>query len=199
MALYFRCFTPLVVATCLVATGSIFQACQTAEDLDELRSKAEQGNVVAQFNLGVAYANGQGVPQNDMEAVRWYRKAVEFHHAGAQNNLGLMYKNGDGVPQSDTEAVRWWRLAADQGNPEALFSLALMYRNGEGVVQSDVRAYAWGNVAASRSDGQAKENAAKFRDAAAAGLTPEQRAEGQRMALEWDAAHPLRRVSRVTR
>jgi TPR repeat protein len=43
-----------------------------------------QGFAVAQFNLGVMYSDGQGVPQNDAEAVRWYRLAAEQGHAGAQ-------------------------------------------------------------------------------------------------------------------
>ncbi|MGV8429172.1 hypothetical protein ACV33J_32845, partial [Pseudomonas aeruginosa] len=32
---------------------------------------AEQGNANVQFNLGVMYAEGQGVKQDDFEAVKW--------------------------------------------------------------------------------------------------------------------------------
>ena len=46
------------------------------------------------------YDNGRGVPQDDTEAVKWYRKAAEQGHAEAQNNLGVMYLNGRGVPQT---------------------------------------------------------------------------------------------------
>ena len=70
---------------------------------------AEQGNAVAQFNLGVMYANGQGVPKDDAEAARWYRLAAEQGHDGAQVNLGIMYDNGEGVPKDPAEAVRWYR------------------------------------------------------------------------------------------
>ncbi len=45
----------------------------------------------AQYNLGVSYAKGQGVPKDDQQAVFWYRKAAEQEDAGAQHNLGLMY------------------------------------------------------------------------------------------------------------
>jgi TPR repeat protein len=38
-----------------------------------LRPLAEQGDVVAQFNLGTMYANGHGVSQNYAEAAKWYR------------------------------------------------------------------------------------------------------------------------------
>ena len=74
-----------------------------------------QGSV----NLGVMYDNGDGVPENDAEAVKWYRKAADQGHASAQYNLGVMYSNGEGVPENDAEAVKWYRKAADQGNAMA--------------------------------------------------------------------------------
>ena len=69
------------------------------------------------------YANGEGVPQDDQEAVRWYRLAADQGLAQAQYNLGVMYANGEGVPQDDQEAVRWYRLAADQGLAQAQLNL----------------------------------------------------------------------------
>ena len=53
------------------------------------------------------YDRGEGVPQNDAEAVRWYRMAAEQGVALAQYSLGVMYANGRGVPQDDIEAARW--------------------------------------------------------------------------------------------
>jgi len=38
---------------------------------------AEQGLPLAQYNLGVMYYNGQGVPKDYAEAAKWYRKAAE--------------------------------------------------------------------------------------------------------------------------
>ena len=51
------------------------------------RRGAEQGDADAQFNLGVMYAEGEGVARDDAEARRWYRKAAEQGHADAQHNL----------------------------------------------------------------------------------------------------------------
>ena len=51
------------------------------------------------------YAFGDGVPENDAEAVKWYRKAADQGDASGQYNLALMYDNGDGVPEDDAEAV----------------------------------------------------------------------------------------------
>ena len=40
------------------------------------------------------YDEGQGVPQDFKEAVRWYTESAEQGHAGAQNNFGVLYVNG---------------------------------------------------------------------------------------------------------
>lgn len=77
---------------------------------------AEQGLSDAQFNLGVHYANGRGVPRDYAKANYWYAKAAEQGYADAQNNLGFDYYNGHGVPQDTMRAIYWWRKAAAQGS-----------------------------------------------------------------------------------
>ena len=69
-------------------------------EFDEAKFLAEQGDAEAQLNLGIRYANGEGVPEDDAEAVKLYRLAAKQGDAEAQNNLGIMYANGDGVPQN---------------------------------------------------------------------------------------------------
>ena len=80
------------------------------------RQAAEQGEAEAQYNLGLMYANGRGVPENDAEVVKWFRIAAEQGFAPAQNDLGLMYANGTGGPQDDVLAYAWLNLAVEQGN-----------------------------------------------------------------------------------
>ena len=89
------------------------------ETRENIRARAEQGDASAQVNLGVMYADGEGVPQDYSEAVRWYRLAAEQGDADAQFNLGIMYANGEGVPQDYSEAMRWFQLAAEQGDASA--------------------------------------------------------------------------------
>ena len=127
----------------LMLVGFILPACSLELSLDELKQKAEQGDADAQYNLGLMYYNGEGVPQDDTEAVRWWRAAAEQGFANAQSNLGVMYENGEGVPEDDEEAVRWFRAAAEQGLAEAQFNVGLMYANGRGVTQDDEEAYKW--------------------------------------------------------
>ncbi|MEK9941784.1 MAG: tetratricopeptide repeat protein [Gammaproteobacteria bacterium] len=90
-----------------------------ATALREWRPLAEQGNATAQFNLGVMYRQGQGVPQDDKEAVNWYRKSAEQGYAWAQSNLGVMYGEGRGVPQDNVYAHMWFNIAASNGHDNA--------------------------------------------------------------------------------
>ena len=59
------------------------------------------------------------MPEDDAEAVRWYRLAAEQGNARAQFNFGLMYANGEGVPEDDVTAYAWLNVAAAQGNAKA--------------------------------------------------------------------------------
>ena len=87
------------------------------------RQAAEQGDSEAQFNLGLCYENGEGVPKDLAEAVKWYRKAAEQNDADAQFNLGACYANGEGVSKNMAEAVKWYRKAAEQGDADAKAAL----------------------------------------------------------------------------
>ena len=106
-------------------------------------SSADQGSAAAQLGLGFMYNNGQGVQQDDTEAVAWYRKAATQGDALAQYNLGVMYAQGTGVPQNYTNAAEWYRKAAEQGHTTAQYNLGVMYDNGQGVPQDDTESVTW--------------------------------------------------------
>jgi len=71
---------------------------------------AAQGNAQAQYNLGDKYKNGEGVPEDNAAAVRWYRLAAAQGNVRAQGSLGLMYATGAGVPQNYQRAYMWFSL-----------------------------------------------------------------------------------------
>ena len=100
-----------------------------AAALREFRPLAEQGNAKAQYNLGLMYYNGEGVPQDYAEAVKWYRKAAEQGYAKAQYNLGLMYVGELGVPQDYVQTHMWLDLAASIFSPGEDRDLAVKYRD----------------------------------------------------------------------
>ena len=104
---------------------------------------AEELLAEAQVGLGVRYQTGHGVPEDDVEAVRWFRLAAEQGLARGQTALGMMYANGEGVPEDDAEAVRWFRLAAEQGLAHGQYNLGVMYADGVGVPEDDVEAAHW--------------------------------------------------------
>ena len=151
-----------------------------ATALREWKPLAEQGDARAQYNLGMVYNKGDGVPQDYKTAVKWWKLAAEQGDASAQSNLGYMYERGQGVPQDSKTAVKWYRLAAKQGDAVAQFNLGLMYRRGRGVLQDYVRAHMWYNIAASSGD----EVATKSRDIVAKRLTPADISAAQRLARE---------------
>jgi uncharacterized protein len=87
-----------------------------ATALREWKPLAKQGDAAAQYNLGLLYANGWGVPQDDKTAAKWYKLAAEQGDADAQGNLGAMYALGTGVPEDYVYAHMWTNLAASNGN-----------------------------------------------------------------------------------
>jgi uncharacterized protein len=152
-----------------------------AEAVQAWKPLADEGDAAAQFNVGVLYATGRGVPQDYGEATKWYRMAADQGHASAQFNLGLMYATGRGVARDDAEAAQRYRKAADQGHADAQYNLGVMHFHGRGVLQDYVLAHMWFNLAASRGHGEA----VKGRDLVASRMTPGQIAEAQRRAREW--------------
>ena len=60
------------------------------------------------------------MPEDDAEAVKWFRLAADQGFAMAQNNLGQMYLDGQGVPQDLTEAYVWYSVAAAGGYADAV-------------------------------------------------------------------------------
>ena len=88
-------------------------------DLEQTRARAEQGDALAQYDLGTMYATGFGVPEDDAEAARWHLLAAEQGDAFAQTGLGFLYALGEGVPQDFVLAYMWLNLAAAQGNEAA--------------------------------------------------------------------------------
>ena len=111
------------------------------------RPLAQAGDREAQYRLGVMYAEGKGVAQNDAEAALWFERAAEQGEAMAQYNLGASYAEGAGVRQDMTAAAKWFRRAADQGIPLAQLNLGLMHAAGNGVPQDNVEALKWIDLA----------------------------------------------------
>lgn len=129
-----------------------------ATEFLKFKPLADQGDTIAQLILGIMYKDGKGVPQNFMEAARWYRLAADQGDATAQYNLGLLYHEGRGVPQDLSEAAKWYQKAADQGLVDALVLLASMYMIGLGVPSNQREAMYLLTKAAEQGDATAQCN-----------------------------------------
>ena len=135
-----------------------------ATAMGKLRPLAEAGHADAQNTLAVMYDQGQGVPEDHAEAVRWFHKAAEQGHAEAMINLGVMYHQ-----QTDLQVILSF-----------LFSFLGIGR------WRLVKAHMWLDIAASSLPlGQRRYEVAKTRDDMAKDMTPGQIAEAKRLAREW--------------
>ncbi len=92
--------------------------------------KAVEKAAVAVTQFDLESGNYYAKVGDNVEAVKWYRKAAEQGNATAQNNLGVCYENGDGVAKDMKEAVKWYQKAAEQGNADAQLNLEPFYRSG---------------------------------------------------------------------
>ncbi|MDD3443932.1 MAG: trypsin-like peptidase domain-containing protein [Zavarzinia sp.] len=119
---------------------------------------AEDGDSDAQFGVGVILDNGQGVPENDAEAAKWYRLAAERGNPDAQFNLALLYDNGKGVPANKEEAAFWYGKAAERGHVGAQYNLALMLESGDGILRDAAAAAVWYRRAAEQGHTKAQNN-----------------------------------------
>jgi tetratricopeptide (TPR) repeat protein len=109
---------------------------------------AEQGDAAAQYKLGVMYEIGEGVPENDAEAVQWYRKAAEQGSVEAKARLGAFYLLGRAVEHDPNKALRWIGEAAEQGHAGAQSLLGFLYQEGVIVPLDVAEAVAWYRKAA---------------------------------------------------
>ncbi len=64
-------------------------------------------------------ARGEGVPPDNAEAVRWYRKSAEQGYPQAQYDLGYMYYYGYDVQRDRNQAYDLFQKAAARGNEDA--------------------------------------------------------------------------------
>jgi hypothetical protein len=130
----------------------------------------------------LSYAGGVGVAKDEVEAVKWYRKAAEQNFARAQEALGSHYADGLGVAKDEVEAAKWFRKAAEQGfSSYAQNNLGIRYETGNGVAKDYVEADKWLNLASAQGSESAKEHLSNVEKK----MTPEQIAEAQELSREF--------------
>jgi hypothetical protein len=102
------------------------------------RKAAHRDFPEAEYRLGRAHLG-----EDDEEAVRWFKTAVEHGHIQSLNSLAALYEQGQGVRQDLGEAFRLRQQAAQSGNSIAEAMLGSMYADGKGVARNDAEAAKW--------------------------------------------------------
>ena len=110
-----------------IVTVLLLSGCSESSEIAKLRREAEQGNDVAQFKLGKAYDNGDGVPADKTKAALWYRAASDQGHLMAQLSLAAAYYQGKGVPRNMMLACMWLNIARASGSDPLTIALTDAY------------------------------------------------------------------------
>ena len=158
------CLSLLVVCSMLVA--------DTFEDASDAYSKgnyikalnlffalAKDGDVKAQYNVGIIYEHGKGVKPDIDQAKKWYEKSAKGGNEKAMYNLALLYHSQDGKkPHAIEMAKYWYEKAVEAGVVEANNNLATLYLEGKGVPQDNKKALELLQKASKANDPQAQYN-----------------------------------------
>lgn len=131
--------------------------------LKTLEQAASQGHAEAQHQLGMIYANGQGVELDYKVAVKWQQKAAVQKHPQAMRTLAWLYANGYGTEQSDEKAQQLCLELAQAGDAKDQYFLASLYQTGIYGVKPDSKAMIhWYFQAAQQQYGRAQYALAKI-------------------------------------
>jgi TonB family protein len=138
------------------------------------RKAAEQGNPIAQNDLGVLYHIGRGVPKDLEQAFGWYKKSAAQKYGPGVFNVAISYYNGDGVPEDMVTAYAWMLLADELGEkaahdavlrtgeelagrvPEGELKLAAMLDSGGEFPKDEAAASKWYHLAADHGSAEAQ-------------------------------------------
>ncbi len=129
-----------------------------SEALSFFRSRAQKGDPVARYKLGLCHGHGYcGVQKNETEAVRYYSMAAQQGYACAQYALGVCYAYGRGVAADSKESAKWYLQAAENGNMEAQCEVGWSYYIGSTYFPKDRdKAIEWHSKAAAQGYGKSQ-------------------------------------------
>ena len=94
---------------------------QSPNKLERLRQAAERGNPSAQYHLGKLLLQGNEIPKDAKDAVRWLTESAEQGNQYAQYALGKIYLLGKDSSKDFGTARMWFQRSADQGNQYAQY------------------------------------------------------------------------------
>ncbi|MBS1050119.1 tetratricopeptide repeat protein [Gluconobacter japonicus] len=103
----------------LLVTGQINGRKDHGRAMELYRAAAESGNVDAMFSLAAMYGGGHDVPENRVEAQKWFMKAAQLGNGLAQLMLGRYLIRGLAGVTDLQEGRKWLEHAKAQGIADA--------------------------------------------------------------------------------
>jgi TPR repeat protein len=94
----------------------------------DIIAKANQGDVLAQLELGKAYFNATWVKGNTHLAFEWISRSAKQGNMEAQFRLGNLYTLGQGTSKCISSSYQWYTKAALQGYKKALLRIHNLYQ-----------------------------------------------------------------------
>ena len=141
------------------AASGTAKSFKSSENLPVYRA-AVNGDVNAQYELGLLFIQGEAVLKDFTRGVEWLKRAAEDDHIGAQLHLAEMYLRGIELQQDKGEAFNWYMRAARRGDAQAQYMVGNLYRAGSGVRENFSEARRWYTAAAKQGHAKAKERLA---------------------------------------
>jgi len=105
------------------------------------KKAAELGHIQAMNNIGVVYADGDGISRNDNLAMEWFKKSAQLGNSEAMYNLALGYHFSD--VRNPEKAITWVTQAAEKEYRPAYMLIGWMTTTGAGTTASRVKAIRW--------------------------------------------------------
>ena len=153
-------------------------------DIKKRLAEAEKGDPLAQYEVGVMYQEGLGVPQDLIEAMEWFVRSAEQDDFAQYCVHILMYDVGKDGFQDHEEMAKWFRqaaeaglgetvtgpvdpgkieekwlkLGAEHGNVHAQRNLGFFYQEGVGGQPNYEESLKWMRIAAVNGDAIAQRN-----------------------------------------
>lgn len=140
----------------LLATERVTGQRDFVESIKWHQPGADAGYAAMQFLIGARYQKGNGVAQNDPEAMKWYELSAAQGHPGAINNVGWMHGNGraGAGEANDEKASEMYLKAAERGNSVSQNNIAMRLFSGDGVEQDKKKAFYWHKRSAENDNGR---------------------------------------------
>jgi len=130
-------YESVITSLDLDPTGSL------GKEIQILQKKADEGDLRAIRNLGVAYNDGKAVPPDPKKAFAFYQKASSGGSSWAMNATAWFYLEGKGVTKDATRAYELYLQSALQGNENGQSQVGWMLREGVGTQKNLPESFRW--------------------------------------------------------